>query len=138
MTATKPGPLTQAAQREVIAPTTSAETQPFWQAASEERLLLRHCTACGRYHHYPRQICPFCMSDATQWRDAAGTGTVHAFSVMRRVTVPYAVAYVALDEGPLMLSNLVRTDLDRLHIGQRVRVVFDRFDGGSLPAFTPI
>lgn len=131
-------PLIQPALREVIAPTPSAETLPFWQAAGEGRLLLRGCTACGRCHHYPRSICPFCMSDATEWREAAGTGTVHAFSVMRRVPVPYAVAYVELDEGPLMLTNLVRTDLDALRIGQRVQVVFDRCDGGTLPVFTPI
>ncbi len=131
-------PLIQPAMREVIAPTPSAETLPFWQAASEGRLLLRACTACGRFHHYPRSICPFCMSDATEWRPARGTGRVHAFSVMRRVPVPYAVAYVELDEGPLMLTNLVRTDLDALQIGQRVGVVFDAFDGGALPVFTPL
>ncbi|MEN9419674.1 MAG: hypothetical protein RI988_3295 [Pseudomonadota bacterium] len=137
MTRAEESPLIQPAQREVIAPTISVETQPFWEAAAQGRFVLKCCTSCGRFHHYPRSICPFCMSDTTEWREASGGGVVHAFSVMRRVPVPYAVAYVQLDEGPLMLTNIVRTDLDSLHIGQRVRVAFDGFDGGALPVFIP-
>ena len=43
------------------------ETQPFWDAAKQGRLLLRRCMACGEVHFYPRTICPFCFSDDTEW-----------------------------------------------------------------------
>ena len=67
-----------------------------------------------------------------------GRGIVYSYSVMRRVPAPYALAYVTLDEGVTMMTNLVDCDLDAIRIGQRVRVVFKPTDGGPpVPMFTP-
>ena len=58
---------------------------------------------------------------------------------MRRAPVPYALAYVALDEGVTMLTNLVGLDLDKIKIGQKVKVVFKPSDGGApVPMFAPV
>jgi uncharacterized OB-fold protein len=124
--------------RTIPAPQTTPETEPFWDAAAAGRLVVKHCTACDRPHHYPRSICPFCGSDRTEWRPASGRGTVYAYSVMRRATPPYAIAYVTLEEGVTVLTNLVDCDLDAIRIGQPVRVVFRPTDGGPpVPVFTP-
>ena len=113
------------------------ETQPFWDAAKQGRLLLRRCMACGEVHFYPRTICPFCFSDDTEWLASKGLGTVYAFSVMRRGP-PFALAYVTLDEGPTMMTNIVDCDLNGVRIGQKVRVVFKEGDAGFfIPVFTP-
>ena len=57
---------------------------------------------------------------------------------MRRVAVPYAIAYVTLEEGVSMMTNIVDCDLDALRIGQPVRVVFKATEGGPpVPMFTP-
>jgi uncharacterized OB-fold protein len=57
---------------------------------------------------------------------------------MRRVAEPYAIAYVTLDEGVTMLTNLVECDFDRLRIGDAVRVVFKPAAGGEMiPMFAP-
>lgn len=119
------------------APQPNPETQPFWDAARQGRLLLRRCKACGEVHFYPRTVCPFCFSDDTEWLDSKGLGTVYAFSVMRRGP-PFALAYVTLDEGPTMMTNIVDCDLNALRIGQKVRVVFKQGEGDFLiPVFTP-
>ena len=124
--------------RPIPAPPVSPESQPFWDAAAAGRLLLKRCEACGEPHYYPRPICPFCGSDATQWKDASGRGTIYSFSVMRRVPTPYAIAYVTLAEGPTMMTNIVDCDLDAIRIGQAVKVVFKPTDGGPpVPMFTP-
>src|SRR5919197_4145502 len=112
------------AQRSIPAPQLSPDTAPFWEAAAQGKLLLKHCGACGQAHYYPRPLCPFCFSDRTEWRAAAGTGAVYSYSVMRRAEVPYAIAYVTLDEGVTMMTNLVGCNLDAIRIGQRVKVVF--------------
>lgn len=127
------------AERTIPAPEVTSETQPFWEAAAAGRLLLRTCTACGEAHHYPRSICPFCGSDATAWREASGRGTIYSFSVMRRVPAPYAIAYVTLEEGVTMMTNIVDCDLDSIRIGQAVAVVFKPTQGGGapVPMFTP-
>jgi uncharacterized OB-fold protein len=118
--------------------TNNPETLPFWEAAAEGRFIVRYCLFCNRAHWYPRAICPFCFSDKTEWKQASGNGTVYSYSVMRRVPEPYAIAYVTLEEGPKMLTNLVKCDFDAIRIGQRVKVVFKpSSEGMQLPMFTP-
>ncbi|MFT3820842.1 MAG: OB-fold domain-containing protein [Rubrivivax sp.] len=115
-----------------------AATEPYWAAARDGVLKLRRCMACQRPHWYPRPMCPFCQGD-TEWVDAAGTGEIYSVSVTRRAgPIPYALAFVKLDEGVTMMSNIVDCDLDGLSIGQRVRLVFKPADGGQpVPMFTP-
>ena len=126
------------AERKIPAPPLNPEIQPFFDAAAKGTLLVKRCTACGQPHHYPRAICPFCGSDRTEWVEASGRGTLYSFSVLRRATPPYAIAYVTLAEGPTMMTNVVDTDLDALKVGQPVRVVFKPTDGGPpVPMFTP-
>ena len=127
-----------AKERTLPAPQPNPETQPYWDAAAQGRLVIRKCGSCGKLHHYPRTVCPFCFADATEWQAASGRGTIYAFSIMRRAEVPYAIAYVTLDEGVTMLTNLVDCEFNGLHIGQPVRVVFKPTAGGPpLPMFTP-
>jgi uncharacterized protein len=127
-----------ATERKIDAPQSAPETKAFWEATAAGRLLIKRCTACGESHYYPRSICPFCGSDRTEWRDASGRGTVYTYSVMRRAPVPYAIAYVTLEEGVSMMTNIVDCDLDAIRIGQKVRVVFKPTEGGPpVPMFTP-
>jgi uncharacterized OB-fold protein len=125
-------------ERKIPAPEANPETRPFWEAAADGRLLIGKCRSCGKPHYYPRAICPVCGSDATELVQASGRGTVYSYSVMRRVPVPYALAYVTLDEGVTMMTNIVDCDLDAIRIGQRVRLVFKPSEGGPpVPMFTP-
>ena len=127
-----------AKQRKIPAPAATLETQAYWDATAKGKLLVRHCTACGEKHHYPRSICPFCFSDRTEWTEASGKGTLYSFSVMRRAAEPYVMAYVTLAEGPTMMTNIVDCDFDALKVGQAVKVVFVPSEGGApVPMFTP-
>lgn len=126
------------AERKIPAPQPNPETRAFWDGAAQGRLLLKKCLACSQVHYYPRAICPFCGSDRTEWQQASGRGTIYSWSVMRRAEVPYAIAYVTLEEGVTMMTNIVDCDLDGIRIGQRVRVVFKPTEGGPpVPTFTP-
>ena len=127
------------AEHRIPAPSVNPENKPYFDAAAEGKLLVKQCGACGEFHHYPRSLCPHCFSDRTEWREAKGTGTVYSYSVLRRgVPVPYCIAYVKLDEGISMLTNIVDCDLDAVRIGQEVKVVFRQSEGGAaVPMFTP-
>ena len=122
--------------RKVPSPVVTVETQTFWTAARERRFVVPTCGACGKAHWYPRAVCPFCGSDKIEWREASGRGTIYTYSVMRRAKEPYAIAYVALAEGPTMLTNIADCDFDALAIGQPVGVVFvETQDGPPVPMF---
>jgi len=130
--------------RKLPAPQVDPETKTFWDGLGEGVLRIKACDACGEAHYYPRHLCPHCGSEKTRWVDTRGAGEIYSLSVMRRGEgAPFAVAYVMLDEGLSMLTNLVGDDLNALAIGQRVRLAphpSDRSgvgDGQSLPFFTP-
>lgn len=112
------------------------ETQPFWSALAEGRFLIKGCPSCGRAHWYPRAVCPFCTNTETEWRNASGKGTVYSYSIMRQAKPPYAIAYVTLDEGPTMMTNIVDSDLEAIAIGKKVELVIRKTaDDDSLPMF---
>ncbi len=125
--------------RKMTAPVVYPDNEPFWKAAAEGRLLVKYCTDCKQFHWYPRAICPHCGSDRTEWKTAAGTGTIYTVSVTRRAgPTAFAIGYVTLDEGVTMMTNFADCDLDALRIGMKVRVVFKPTDGGPpVPLFTP-
>ena len=126
-------------ERKIPAPAVNPEVKPFFDAAAEGKLLLKYCTACSKFHHYPRALCPLCFSDRTEWRESKGRGTVYTYSVLRRgVPQPYCIAYVTLEEGVSLMTNLVDCNFDDLRIGKSVKVVFKPTDGGPpVPMFTP-
>jgi uncharacterized protein len=125
-------------ERKIAAPRRDPETQPFWDAAQRGVLMLKRCRACGQAHYFPRPLCPFCLSAETEWIEASGQGEIYAFSVMRRATPPYALAYVTIEEGVTLLTNIVDCDFDALRIGLRVTLAFRPSDGGPpVPMFRP-
>ncbi len=119
-------------------PDSNPETKPFFDAAAEGKFVVPMCGACGKSHWYPRGICPHCFSQDLSWKPASGKGKIYSFSVMKRAEVPYSIAYVTLEEGPTMMTNIVDCDLDTLKIGQPVMVTFVPSEGGPpMPMFKP-
>ena len=122
------------------------ETERYWEAAAEGRLLVMHCPDCDDYYHYPRARCPDCLSDGTEWLEAAGEGEIYSYTVTRQMgppyddATPYVVAYVELAEGPRMLTNVVADDPDSVSVGQPVEVVFHDTEDGeyAIPRFEPV
>lgn len=108
----------------------------FWEAAERDVLLLPKCLRCSMWHWYPRPFCPHCHADAVEWKIASGSGTVYAASALNRAPSPHVVAYVELQEGPRMLTNIVGCTLDRAVIGAPVVALFERSaEGRKVPVF---
>lgn len=124
--------------REHIDPVINLETEAYWKAANDGKLLIKYCVECEEPHFYPRAHCPFCMSERTEWREASGRGRIYSYSVMRRADPVYAIAYVTLEEGVTMLTNIVGADPDALSVGQEVELAFGASAGGqAIPLFRP-
>lgn len=125
-------------ERPLAAPLVDASSEAFWSAARDGRLTTRRCQSCSKLHWYPRPICPYCQGD-TDWEVLSGLGSIYSVSVTRKAGPhAYAIAYVTLDEGITVLSNIVDCDLDTVRIGQRVKVVFKSAeDGQPVPMFAP-
>ncbi|MGH8997033.1 MAG: Zn-ribbon domain-containing OB-fold protein [Acidimicrobiales bacterium] len=126
-------------------PSISPDTEEFWSATAEGRLLLRHCDDCDTIIWYPRPFCPACGRFNTSWVEASGKGKVYAFTIVYRNgmpgwrdALPYVVAYVELDEGPRVLTNIVGCEPDAVRIEMPVHVVFqDTGQGNAVFRFEP-
>jgi uncharacterized OB-fold protein len=124
--------------RSIAAPVVDATTRPFWDAAREGRLMIGLCRDTGRHFWHPRNVSPFTLSGNVELVAAKGTGTIYSFTIMRG-PAPFAPAYVELDEGPRIFTNIVDCDLAEIRIGMRVRVEFkpSEGEGPPVPMFAP-
>lgn len=126
-------------------PRIGPDTAPFWAAAREGRLSLPFCTECGRAHWPAGPVCPYCLSDAVEWRDVSGRGRISTFTVIHKAwfpsfaaDLPYNVVQVELDEGPRLTANLVEVPPGGPRIGMPVEVIFDAVTPEvTLPRFRP-
>ena len=126
-------------ERKIPGPPVNPETKPFWDAAAAGKLLAQ---ALHRVRARPTttraRSARSAPATGPSGRRPSGRGTVYSYSVFRRAPVPYAIAYVTLDEGVSMMTNIVDCDLDTIRVGQAVRVVYKATeDGPPVPMFTP-
>ena len=119
-------------------PQRHVDTAEFWDALAAGRWVVPRCDSCGEWFWYPRRLCPLCGSWSVSYPDASGRGTIYSFTIIRRgagpfrEVAPYALAYVELEEGPRLMTNVVTDDVSTLHVGQAVHVVLDPAgDGGD-------
>jgi uncharacterized OB-fold protein len=109
------------------APELISETQFFWDGTAASKLMLKRCLDTGKHFFYPRDRSPF-TGGATEWVEASGRGTVYSCSASLRPS-PSCLAYVQLEEGPIILSQVVTEDVNAVAIGDPVQVSFRPADG---------
>lgn len=114
----------------------------WWEATRERRLELQRCRGCGNVQHYPRPLCVRCHRQDLEIVAAGGGGTVYSFTEVHRsadpdADLPYVIALVRLDEGPVLLSRIVGAEPETLRCDAPVTVGFQPLpDGRALPVFT--
>lgn len=123
---------TQAKKYSKPLPHLDEENRPWWEALARHELYIQKCRACGELRYYPRALCPSCMSSQVQWIKCSGRGKVYTFTTTYqnqaagfRESLPYIMAYVELEEGVKMLTNLVDCPPEQARIGMPVEVVFE-------------
>lgn len=128
----------------VTPPSPTADDAPFWEALAESRVVLPRCRSCQTWIWYPRTFCPVCHRGEVDWLEASGRGTVYSYTVSRRgfgpwaERAPYVIAYVELEEGPRVLTNLVDTTPDQISIGQAVTAVVEMEGDAPALRFRPL
>lgn len=123
------------------------DSEPFWEATKNHKLTYQVDRDTGDVVFPPRSHNPRNGSPNLEWRESKGEGEVYTFSVVRLNRDPafvdlgaYAVAYVDLDEGFRMLTNItgVSDPSTEVQIGQRVKVQWDDHESGyAIPLFAP-
>jgi uncharacterized OB-fold protein len=127
------------------APRNGREATPHWKAAREGRLLLPFCEPQSHFCWPPAQRCPTCQG-AIIWKESSGAGTVETFAIVRRAVQPewkgkepYVVAFIQLDDGGRLFSNLIDCTPEDVRCGDRVTCTFLETTDPELglPVFRP-
>ncbi len=120
------------------------DTGEFWRATKNREFRYQQCANCGTVVFYPRRHCTGCIPGDLTWHVSAGKGLVYSYSIVRqsyhpffRNRVPYAIAWIDLDEGPRLVSNVVGVDdpAREISIGQRVEIEWKDHDTVNIPLF---
>jgi uncharacterized OB-fold protein len=108
------------------------ENRPWWEAVQRHELYVQKCRDCGDVRFHPRALCTNCLSSNTEWVRSKGTGHIYTFTVTNqnqasgfRDSLPYVMAWVELDEGVKMLTNIVDCPPEQVKIDMPVEAVFD-------------
>jgi len=118
------------------------DTEPFWQAAREGRLVAPRCADCGTFRLPPTPFCPGCQSRAVDWIPLSGAATVYSFAVVHGIPgapeLALVPAVVDLPDAPgaRLVSNVIDIAPTDVSIGMALRVDFSPIaDGWMLPVF---
>jgi len=85
----------------------------------------------------PRDVCPECEAPAKTPFAFSGRGEVYSYSTVYHPPrgfeefVPYTVALVRLDEGPMVTAQLTDVNAGDVHIGMPVEMVTRKVQGGG-------
>ncbi len=121
-------------------------SRPFWAGTRAGELRMQCCGDCRTIFFPPGPVCPSCQSRNLTWETLSGRGEVLSWVIFHQLYFkgfadeqPYNVALVKLDEGPLMYTNVVGTDNDKLAIGMRLEAVFEpATDEITMPRFRAV
>ncbi len=100
-------------------------------------ITIQRCSDCEALQHPPDEHCGACQGSDLHWRECAGGGRVESVAVVHqavhpafKISVPYAVVVVSLDDAPGInaIGNVVNCDPQDIEIGQRVRAVFEEIE----------
>jgi uncharacterized OB-fold protein len=130
-------------------PAITSEAKPFWDAAAQQKLMIQRCQDCNAWVWTPRPSCHECGSEKLTWTQMSGKGEVYSFTVIRQVVgraasqafepdIPYVIAWVDLDEGPRMITNVIGCPVEDVKLGMKVTVQFEKASEKVwLPKFKP-
>jgi uncharacterized OB-fold protein len=117
----------------------------FWEGARRHQLMVYRCSHCGAYYNPPTD-CPACDNPHMGWVKASGRGKVYTYIIYHvayhpswEKYLPYNVAWVELEEGPLMMTNIIGCKLEDIYVDMPVEVAFeDVTEEITLPKFMPL
>src|SRR5215469_16769924 len=125
-------------------PSVTEDSEVFWSAADDSRLVAQRCSACGALRHPPRPMCPHCHSVDFELQELSGRGTVYSFAVLHHpqnpaFEYPVLAALIDLEEGVRLMSNLRGLEPSEIRIGMPVVVSYAPTVGGhQVPVFEPV
>lgn len=116
------------------APIMGVYEKPFWAAVQGGELKLQTCAQCRHVWYPPGPVCPDCLSEQWTFEPMSGRGKLVAWTVFHRqyfpdIPVPYLVASIELEEGPLLIGNVLGLAPADARLDLPLEVAFEQAEG---------
>jgi uncharacterized OB-fold protein len=126
-------------------PIIDGDNREYWEYCKKHEFRMQRCRDCGHIRFPPSVVCPKCHSMEAEWARLSGRGKIYSFTVFRvpyhpsyANDIPYDVAFIQLEEGPRMESNVTGLKMEDIKIDMPVEVYFEDVTAEvSLPKFRP-
>jgi uncharacterized OB-fold protein len=126
-----------------ISPALSEETEAFWTAAAEGRLVVEQCDKCGAYCFPPRGMCRHCRGRSMSSSEITGPGRIYSYTVnyqrwLPDLEVPCTIVLVEFPDHPgvRVVGRLRGCNPEEIAIDDEVEVGFEPGPGGyAIPSF---
>lgn len=104
--------------------------KPFWESVQQRVLKLQACCNCGALRYPPGPICHKCQSPEFTWNEVSGRGRLVSWTVFHRqyfpeFPAPYTVVSAVLEEGPILIANLVGGEPVSLRIDMPLKLTYE-------------
>jgi uncharacterized OB-fold protein len=126
---------------ERLLPPITDGSRPYWDGLAEGELRVQVCDHDGTHRFPESPVCPKCLSTDFTWQPVSGRATLWSWIVMHQKYFdafederPYPVAFVKLEEGPLMVSTILG-GRDGLTVDAPLALEFTQIGEQRVPAF---
>ncbi len=102
----------------------------FREIPQRYRLEAGKCKKCGAVFFPPRLVCNKCKSSEFETIKLNDEGKILTYTIIRvgpdkfSKETPYAVGIIELSDGLRLTAQIVDTELEKVKIGEKVKLVF--------------
>jgi len=128
-----------------VLPEVTAESMAYWTGGADGELRVYRCQDCQGWIHPPTPACWRCRSRRVEPEVASGRAVVAAYTINHHPWLPgfpppYIIAIVEMEESRdvRFTTNIVDCDIEDVHVGMPVEVVFEHREDVWLPLFRPM
>ncbi|OBK27934.1 DNA-binding protein [Mycobacterium asiaticum] len=125
-------------------PSVDADSQAWWSAVQDRRLMVNACRFCLQKSLYARPFCPHCWGEDVDLVPATGRARLYTWTVVHQnatpfdARTPYVLAMVDLEEGPRLMTVVADCRAEDLRADMQLVIAFrDDEDGFVVPVFRP-
>lgn len=106
------------------------EVSSHWRVKQQRYALVGEvCPSCEAKIFPPRDVCPECGDEAKTHYQFSGRGEVYSYTTLydapqgHEAQLPYTLALVKLEEGPLVTAQLTDLEQENVEVGMPVEMV---------------
>ena len=106
----------------------------FWREIPHRyNLIGTRCGECKTVYFPPRNVCPRCRRSSIGKMEKyrlKGKGKIYTYTIVHVAPeafedeIPYVIAIVKLDEGPMVTSQIIDCNPDKIKVGMPVEMAF--------------